>query len=281
MKIIKTFILLFLILNFKPAFSQFSPQELYAKGLKYYYDGNFQEAVNYFDKYIDVINNDVNGYKYRGLSYMSLKNYPRALEDFTDILSRNITNGDAYINRGYTYFLQGNLTSAKQDFSSAIQYSPNNIDGYVGRSRVFIAMGNLDNALTDMNSASGVEPENPRVYINKAWVNSLADDTAKFFYNVNKALYYDSNIVFTSLERDMIFLRVEIFKGALEIADAKVRQFPDSYLANFTRGFLYYVINRYSDSSRDLNKSVQLRKDKDPGFINTVNILLRSIDRNS
>ena len=141
-------------------------------------------------------------------------------------------------------------------------------------------MGNLDNALTDMNSASGVEPENPRVYINKAWVNSLADDTAKFFIMSIK-LCIMTLTLFYEFRKRYDFSQVEIFKGALEIADAKVRQFPDSYLANFTRGFLYYVINRYSDSSRDLNKSVQLRKDKDPGFINTVNILLRSIDRNS
>ncbi|HMS64054.1 MAG TPA: tetratricopeptide repeat protein [Ignavibacteria bacterium] len=281
MKFFKTLIFILIFSNAPNSYSQFSPPELYSKGLEKFYSGDFQEAVKFFTDYINVATNLVNGYNYRGLSFLAMNNYTRALEDFTSIIAMNNSNYEAYTNRGYTYYLQGNFSSANADFVNSIQYGPNYLEGYIGKCRVNIATNNLNLALKDMNSASGVEPKNPRVYINNAFIYFLMNDTLKFFENINTALYFDSNIVFTSFERDLIFLKVEIYKRILVTADAAVQNNPNDFVAYFARGFLYYLMNRYSEATDDLKTSVKLNKINNPLYINTVKILLRSIDRNS
>lgn len=281
MKIFKVLVLLVLFSNVQNTYSQFSPAELYSKGLQKFYDGEFPEAINFLSDYIKVATNVVNGYNYRGLSYLALKSYPRALEDFTSIITLNNSNFEAYSNRGYTYFLQGNFPSAFTDFSNAIQYGPNYLEGYIGRARVNIATNNLPKALKDMDQAGGVEPKNPRVYINKSFIYFLMQDTLKFFENVNTALYFDSNLVFTSFERDLIFLKVEIFKNVLNTADIAVQNNPNDFIAYFARGFVYYLMNKYPEATEDFKTSVKLNKINNPLYFNTIKILLRSIDRNS
>lgn len=222
MKIYKTLVLLILFSNIQNSYSQFSPAELLTKGQEKFYSGEFPEAIKFFTDYISVATNLVNGYNYRGLSYMASNDYSRAVQDFTSIITINRSNFEAYTNRGYAYFLQGNYSSANADYNSAIQYGPNYMEGYFGKCRVDIATNNLPLALKDMSQAGGVEPKNPRVYLNKAFVYFLMNDTLNFFQNVNTALYFDSNIVFTSFPRDLIFLKVQVYKGVLNTVNIAV-----------------------------------------------------------
>jgi len=281
MKIYKILILLFLFSNIQNSYSQFSPVELYTKGLQKFYEGNFDEAVKYFNDYIAVATNDIKGFNYRGLSNLALKNYPRAIEDFTSIITINNTNVEGYTNRGYAYLFQGNNSSAITDFSNAIQYGPADIEGYIGRCGANIALRKMPNALKDLTLGAGIDPKNPRIYINKAWISYLTRDTLGFVSNVNQALYYDSNIVFTSSERDLIFIKVEMYKNALAYINHNTESNNSSYFDYFARGFIYFLLNKYNDSKADINTSVKIYKNKNnPDFNNAVNSLLRSIARN-
>lgn len=281
MKIFKVLTLLLIFTDIKFSYSQFSPVELYSKGLQKFYDGQFQEAVGFFDDYIKVATNDVRGYNYRGLSYMALKNYQRAVEDFTSILTINTTSPEGYTNRGYAYLLMGNTSSSLNDFANSIQYAPAYIEAYIGKSRTNTALGDFSNAMKNLNMAQGITPKNPRVFINKAWIYYLQNDTNNFFDNVYSALYNDSDIVFTSFEKDLIFLKVEIFKMALKIADESVSRYPDNYFFRFTRGFVYYLLDNYTEATKDLQASAKLNKNKTPLYNKIIDILNRSIERNS
>lgn len=284
MKVFKAFVLLFLFLNsvsVNYSYSQFSPAELYAKGLEKFYDGEFTESIKFFDDYIKVNTNDIRGFNYRGLSYLALKNYNKAIEDFTSMLTINTTYAPAFTNRGYAYLLQGNLSSSNSDFSNSIQYGPDFIEGYIGKSRTLVALGKFPDAIKALDRAKGVEPKNSRIYVNKAWTYYLLNDTNNFFDNVYTALYYDSNIVFTSFERDLIFLKVEVFKNALDVANESVQKYPDNYFFMFARGFIYYLMNNYKEATNDFKASVKLNKNKSDLYIQIMSIILRSIDRNS
>lgn len=263
------------------SYSQTTPEQILSKGLEAFFGAEFQDGIKYFNEYIEISPNDYKGYNYRGLCYMSLKDYQRALEDFTKAISIAPNNNEVFNNRGNTYLLSENVSSAIEDFTDAIKYNPNDVEGYIGRSRAYTAQGKYPNAISDLNLASGADPKNARVYINMAWVHILNNDTVKVFENLNTALDYDSNIVFTNFKRDQIYVKVENYKQAREAADHEINSNPAGYMGYFTRGVINYLLNDYTNATEDLKKSLRLNDKNDPGFLVLVDKLLRSIKRNS
>ena len=265
---------------FNISFSQTTNAEIFNKGLEYYYGAKYPEAIAFFDDYIKSMATDFKGYQYRGLCYQGMKNYPRAIEDFTNEIRVAQNNADGYINRGNTYFLDNNFQAAATDFSDAIKVNSSELEGYMGRSRIYIAMREFSKAKTDLSTASGLEPYNARVYINLGWVNILSGDTTDAFLNLSKALYYDSNIVFTNYKRDQLFVKLESYKYALALADRSISFNPEGYLGYFTRGMIQFLMNRYDFAIEDFKKSLLLNKNGTKEFVDVMEKILRSIKRN-
>lgn len=275
----KTLFLILIFLCSSITYSQTTPGQVYAKGLEYFYSAKFNDAIKYFDEYIKSQSNEYKGYNFRGLCYLSLKNYPKAIEDFTKVITLTNSNSEGYINRANTFYFKGDPGSALKDFDEAIKNNPSNIEGYLGRGRVYLAIGKISNALSDLNSAAAVEPKNARVYINLAWAHLLNNDTSKAFENVKTAMFYDSNLVFTNYKRDLLYLKAENYKEVLDVMNVNIENNPESYLAYFARGFIYYLLNNYVKSRNDLVISLRLNERDDPQFEEVVNQLLRNIKR--
>lgn len=274
-------VLLIQLLSINVLYSQTTPRQIFEKGLEAFYGGNFQDGIKYFTEYIAVAATDPNGFSYRGLCYQSKKDFPRSIDDFTQVITLLKNSPDGYINRGNSYLKSGNFSSAINDFNDAVRFGPNNIEGYMGLANVHMAQGKYPNALKDIILAIGVEPKNARLHFNKAWVHYLNGDTSEIFDCVNNGMYCDSDIVFTNYKREFLFMKAENYKGAMSVINERIKQFPDSYLAYFVRGFIYYLINDYGKSIKDLKKSETLIRIKDEKYEKAINYIYRSIKRNS
>ncbi|MEO8210782.1 MAG: tetratricopeptide repeat protein [bacterium] len=276
-KILSVILILFFITN---VYSQTTPEQIFKEGLNAYYGARYQDAIKFFDEYIKSQPGDSKGYNYRGLSYQGMTNYSKALEDFTKVISISPSNTDGYLNRGNTYLLQQKFSQALTDFTDAIRFDTHNIDAYIGKSRVYYAQKKYSNAMTELNTASGVDPTNASVYITKAWVNILANDTAYVIGNVSKAMYYDSNIVFTNHKRELLNLKLKYYRNALEIANQRIQQNPNSYISYFSRGLIYFFMNNYEKAAEDLKKTKNLNNNNNSKLDLLIDQIFRSIDRN-
>ncbi len=274
----KLLLFLIIIFVFKESYSQTTTPEVFSKGLEYYYGAKFQDGIQFFDDYIKSMPNDSKGYQYRGLCYQGMGNYPRAIEDFTNAV-RIAASFENYVNRGNTYFLDNNLSSAMIDFTDAIRVNANEVEGYIGRSRVYTVQQEYAKAIADLNIASGINPS-ARIYINMSWVNILADDTTAAFNNISKAFSYDSNIVFTNYKRDQLYVKTESYKFALDLQDRKIEMHPQEYLAYFSRGMIYFLMNKYEFAIEDFKKSLLLNKNGSKEFVDVMEKILQSIKRN-
>lgn len=261
------------------SFSQSTPKEIFEKALEYYYKADYPNAIKFFTDYIDVNANDFNGYNYRGLSYQAQKNYPKAIEDFTRVITLGKQNSIGYINRGNTYFLKKLYTQALQDFNDAIKYTPGNINGYLGKYRVQIAKNDLAGALATTSSGISAVPLDARGYLARAWVQYIRKDTAAIFDNIEHAMYYDSSLIFTNTERELLFVKIQIYNSILDQLNREISRDPDGYLSYLARGFVYFLVNRYNESVADLKKSVELNKNKTEKFDMVMEKLIRAIKR--
>ena len=69
---------------------------LVSQGADYYDDGQYQQAIEAYDKAIKLNPNVAIGYGHRGLSYLGLGQNERAIEDFDKAIELDPDNAEAY-----------------------------------------------------------------------------------------------------------------------------------------------------------------------------------------
>jgi tetratricopeptide (TPR) repeat protein len=79
----------------------------------------WNEALNAYDKVLELNPNDASAYYNRGLAYSNLGNYKLAILNYDRAIELNPKDADAYYNRGNAYSRLGNSSYAKEDWKIA------------------------------------------------------------------------------------------------------------------------------------------------------------------
>jgi tetratricopeptide (TPR) repeat protein len=89
------------------------------KGIFYAKNGQYQLAIDYFNKAIRLEPAHVHALSTRGLAYVSYGQYQLAIADFNQTISLKPDFVEAFIDRGVTYLIQRNKESGCRDAQKA------------------------------------------------------------------------------------------------------------------------------------------------------------------
>ncbi len=128
-----------------------------AIGLSYAHEFNFGVAKMWLDKAIQLDEDYLSAYKYRGMINVEMEDYE----------------------------------SAVTDFNAALLLDPMNADLYVQRARALAKLNRLDDAMRDLNFSLDIEPKAPRTLYYLGYTHALSGDTAMAFDYFDKALAID------------------------------------------------------------------------------------------
>ena len=81
-------------------------EDYFKKGLDERMKKNYSSSIYYFNKAIELNNNDYNYYMGRGISRNDLKSYKEAIEDFSLVIKLNPKYGKAYVHRAISIVLE-------------------------------------------------------------------------------------------------------------------------------------------------------------------------------
>jgi len=277
-------ILLLLIISISTLtnlYSQENPQSIYRNGIEKYYNSDFDEAIVYFTDYLKIETQAYEAFNYRGLCYLAQKNYQNAKNDFTSAVHLNKSFSQGYVNRANINALEGDYDAALRDYRDAEEVDRANLEIYYGLGLLFMNSKEFNKAEIELKKAAAIDPKNSRVYMNKAIVNMLLGDTLNIFENVDQSLYWDSTYLLADLNKSLIFTIADRFKNVVEILTEKISDYPNSYLAYFNRGVVYYMIGNYTNAIQDFERSKILYKGKDQRIINLIDKILRISKFNS
>ena len=88
--------------------------------------------------------------------------YSEALQDFNKAINLKPDYADAYFFRSHAYITQGRHDEAIQDLDKVIELSPNDANAYFLRGHDYILQGMYNEAIQDFNQAFGLDPTDPR-----------------------------------------------------------------------------------------------------------------------
>ena len=128
------------------------------KGVALVVEGKYNEAIEAFNKAIELNPKDAVAYNNRGAAYGQIGNYKQQIEDSTKALQINSKDAVAFNNRGVAYGELGNYMQEVEDCTKAIELNPNLAVAYHHRGIAYQKLGNRKQAMKDKSKAYSLNP---------------------------------------------------------------------------------------------------------------------------
>ena len=127
-------------------------------GNKFYFNGNYQQAISEYSRAINVKSNFAEAYNNRGNAYTKIQNYQQAMQDLQTAARLNNFDSRIHNNLGNVYLLQNNYNSAISEYSQAINLNPNLFTAYFNRALAYCYLNQFQSALPDAQRAMALNP---------------------------------------------------------------------------------------------------------------------------
>ena len=152
-------------------------REYSALGTSLYREGKYEEAIEQFNKAIEL-DSEISG-PYRGLggAYLELKDYEKAIENFEKSLSINPNSPNTYNGLGEVHYQIGDYDKAIEYFKEAINIDSNYDKAYIGLGLTYYySLRKYKEAEEKFNEALEINPNNFQAY---TWLGLMYLDLGK------------------------------------------------------------------------------------------------------
>jgi len=133
-------------------------------GNSYYMSGQFQEAVDSFNKAIELNPKAEDYYTQLANSYLGLKQFEKAIQAAKRSIEIEQNNDFAYHILSKIYKTMGKYDEAVDALKKAIELAPKVVDRYISLADLYREMGNFGEAINTLKKALEIEPNNARLY---------------------------------------------------------------------------------------------------------------------
>lgn len=145
MKYLNTFTCLFAVFMFSFSYGQ-TAQEWLDEGLEKYSLGQYEDAIQYYDRAIQIKPDFADAYLDRGMAKRKLGKYKEAINDYDEVIRLN-PNYTAYLNKGVAYHYLKQYSDAIHACDTAITINSRSPKAYYNRAVAYHAMGEFDEAV--------------------------------------------------------------------------------------------------------------------------------------
>lgn len=183
-----------------------------SRGVAYAEMGSYEQAVEEFDKAIELVPNHASAYSWRGETYNDMRNYERALDDLDIAISLNPNNAPNYNDRGVAYYGLGNYKLALEEYDKAIAIYPNYALGYHNRGVLYISMGKYEHALEDFDKAISLDPNEAEFYKGRGIYYIKIGNYVRALEDFEQCLELAPNFY----DRDWVMTWIEMLKAEIE-----------------------------------------------------------------
>jgi tetratricopeptide (TPR) repeat protein len=233
-------------------------QAYYNRGLQFQDKEDFDKAIQDYTKAISVDQKYKEAYYNRGNAFMKEGDSNKAIQDYSKAISIDTKYADAYYNRGSAYEGKGDIDKAVEDYSKAINSNSKLIDAYLARGNLFHARGESDKAIQDYTKAIFADPKFAKAYYNRGSLYFNKGDIDKAIIDYTEAINLDQQYTTAYYNRGRALASKGIFDKALSdfshaiAIDSKVADFY------FYRATVYFFKGDKKNALKDSKKAIEL-----------------------
>ena len=155
--------------------------------------GNYNEALEYSNKLIELVSNNAHYYSKRAYQKGLLNDNKGAIEDLNKAIEIEPKNSINFYNRGLAKNNLDNYKNAIEDYSMAIELDPEYASAYANRGYAKGSLGDFEGAIEDYNIAIDIKKNFIGAFLNRALIKYKIDDLEGAIRDSNKVLTLEEN----------------------------------------------------------------------------------------
>lgn len=244
-----------------PEIADFIRASLYAdRGVAKWRATNTKEAIDDFNKSIQLSPDNAAVYNNRGNALMDLGHADEAVKDFDRAIALSPNYGAAYNNRGNARVALGQHNLAFQDFRKAVELMPQSAVPFNGRGMAHAELKRYHAAVRDLSRAIGLNPKYVAAYRHRADAYLALGMYRDAVADATQVLTLEPDVP----NPDILFLRARAHTGdrklnfALDDLNKVIESKPDLVDAYIERAVVFIQAKRTDDAIGDLNRAIEL-----------------------
>jgi len=185
----------------------------------------YELAIDYCNKAIEIDPNYAQAYSYRGYAYLKIKNYDQAIADFSRDIEIIPIATRSFINRGNVYMEQKKYDLAIAEYTKSIDINPKEPQAWLNRGLSYFQQGHNDLAIADCNRAIGLAEKYWNAYLCLGLAFTGQQNYELAITNYDKAIELAPNTMSSSIYclRGDNYTKIGDFESAITSFEQGVR----------------------------------------------------------
>ncbi|MDZ8187916.1 MAG: tetratricopeptide repeat protein [Nostoc sp. ChiSLP02] len=238
-------------------------KKLYQEGINKYEEGNYEGAVQDFNRLIELEPQNALAYNKRGDAYYRLGDYEQAQADSSQAISLNPQDANAYYDRGFALYELGKYKEAIADYTKTIELNLQDANAFYGRGLARAQIKDNKGAIADFSKAIAIKHDYTDAYLQRGILHRRL--------KLRQAAIQDFNTIIKINPSDAkAFYQRGLTQTINKQKDAAIQDYSDAININpkyieayLNRGDIYSDLGQNIAATEDYNKILQL----DPKFI--------------
>jgi tetratricopeptide (TPR) repeat protein len=231
----------------------------YNRGVVFKNEKRYIEAINDFNKAIELQPFYSEAYNNRGIIFSGEKRNDMAIKDFNKAIELKPDNAQAYNNRGLLLMNEKRNDEALKDFNKTIELKPDQAEPYNNRGTVLINENRNEEAIKDFKKAIELKPDYAEAYYNRGNAFAKIRTNAEAISDFTNAIKLKSDYIAAYNNRGIVFVNEKRNEEAIKDFTRVIQLNPLNWNAYYNRGMVFENMKRNDDAIKDFNKAIELK----------------------
>ncbi|MEG3986619.1 tetratricopeptide repeat protein [Microcoleus sp. S28C3] len=237
-------------------------EEWKKRGNEQYEQGNFQEALAFYEGSIELKYNAPEVWEKRGLVLQKLGNYQGAIDsnNTASILYRSSTNHDsASVSKPQESFLI--QSDRKSSFNKALEIKLDDDEAWFNRGVTLFNLGKLEEAIASWDKALEFQPDFPLAWNNRGFALGNLGRLEEAIASYDKALEFQPDFHLAWINRGIALGSLGRFEEEIATYDKALEFKPDDRDAWNNRGIALRELGRLEEAIAAYDKALEIKPD--------------------
>ena len=238
------------------------PYDVHAqRGQALYLQGRCGEAIQDFDRAVELGADSVEIHTLRGLALAGVQRRDAALESYGRALALTPGYPFALINRAILYRESRHFEEALTDYDRALAVQPDSFEAHCGRATVLLDLHRFVEALGDGERAAALRPERPEGYLRQALALAGLDRHEQALACHDRTLELAPGMAEAHAGRAAALQYLGRHTQAVAAADRAIELAPQLAAASFNRGAARRDLARSAEAIRSFERARMIQPD--------------------
>jgi tetratricopeptide (TPR) repeat protein len=237
------------------------------KASKYFTEYKYNKAIDYCDDAINTFKRYPQRYQLyniKGNAHSAIDEFPEAVDCYDKAIELNPNSVDAYYNKGIACGNMKKIDKAIICYSKVIELDPNNTSVYLNKASAHSAIGQNEEAIFCYDQAIRLDGDNLEAYFNKALAHGALLQYDEAILSYDKIIEADGWLLVNAYYNKAIILsEMGRFDDAIWCCDKMIELDPDHIDAYGNKGAALLDLKRTQEAIECFDKVIEL----DPGNV--------------